>query len=399
MEFNIRNCENFKIKDLVKVNRGSSPRPIQKYLDTKGYKWLKISDFKLGDKFVNITKEFIKEEGLYNTRFVKKGTLILTNSATPGIPIFLGEDMCLHDGFLYFENLNEKKLNIEFLYCWFLLNRNYIINQANGTVFRNLKKEIIENLSISLPDIKIQNKIVKIYNSILDKIIINNKINDNLYKLGGNLFNKISKNLNESNSKLYVLKDVIELLRDGTHNPPKRIKNGVPLLMGQTIQNGFINYDKMTYISENDYKKIHSKYEPQKFDLLLTKIGTVGKVAILRQKDIPIAIHCNSALIRFNSKFISQFYGFWLLLSNDFQNEFKIRVTKTVQEFVSLGSISEIPIRVPNKEILTKYDTLFKNLLNKVSQINEENIKLEQLRDTLLPKLMNGEIDLDKIEI
>lgn len=58
-----------------------------------------------------------------------------------------------------------------------------------------------------------------------------------------------------------------------------------------------------------------------------------------------------------------------------------------------------IEITQPNKEELDNYYILFSNIINKISNNSNENIKLEQLRDTLLPKLMNGEIDLDKVEI
>ena len=169
-----------KLKEVVEIKRGSSPRPINEYLSNTGYKWLKISDFNIGEKYVKETKQFIKESGLKGTRLVKKGTLILTNSATPGIPIFLDEDMCLHDGFLYFKNLNENELNIEYLYCWLLNNQKNIVNQANGSVFKNLKKDIVENLEIELPNYEIQTKIVKIYNTLNDKIIENTETNNNL---------------------------------------------------------------------------------------------------------------------------------------------------------------------------------------------------------------------------
>ena len=132
----------YLIKDLVQVNRGSSPRPIIEYLSDSGYRWLKISDFKMYDRYVYDTKEHIKESGLKNTRHLSAGTLILTNSATPGIPIFLGRDMCLHDGFLYFSNIKNDIIDINYLYYWFLYNRSSIVNQANGSVFQNLKKEI-----------------------------------------------------------------------------------------------------------------------------------------------------------------------------------------------------------------------------------------------------------------
>lgn len=171
----------FKIKDLAIVKRGSSPRPINEFIvePGKGYPWLKISDFSLHDRYVYKTKEFLHPSGLKNTRFVKKGTLICTNSATPGIPIFLGEDMCLHDGFLYFETISDK-VDKYYLYYYLIANRTNLVGLGNGSVFVNLKKEILENYQIMLPPLETQKKIASILNCIDDKIERNKKINDNL---------------------------------------------------------------------------------------------------------------------------------------------------------------------------------------------------------------------------
>lgn len=169
----------YKLKELSTIKRGSSPRPINDYISKSGYPWLKISDFSINDKVVDSTKEFIKEEGLKNTRYVKKGTLIVTNSATPGIPIFLGKNMCLHDGFLYFEELSTM-LDKEYLYYFILCNRRKLVGLGNGSVFINLKKEILENYEIDLPSIELQRKIARYLSLLDDKIQQNNKINDNL---------------------------------------------------------------------------------------------------------------------------------------------------------------------------------------------------------------------------
>ena len=88
--------------------------------------------------------------------------------------------MCLHDGFLYFTKIKENIININFLYYWFLYNRKLIVNQANGSVFKNLKKEIVENFELKVPKMDIQLKIVKILDNINKKIELNNKINNNL---------------------------------------------------------------------------------------------------------------------------------------------------------------------------------------------------------------------------
>ena len=61
--------------------------------------------------------------------------------------------------------------------------------------------------------------------------------------------------------------------------------------------------------------------------------------------------------------------------------------------------LSNVEVVIPDEDAMKEYYLLFNNVMNKISGNSNENIKLEQLKDTLLPKLMNGEIDLDKIDI
>lgn len=94
-----------KLGDFIEIKRGGSPRPIQEYLVPNGLNWLKISDATAETSpYILEIKEHIKPEGLNKTVFLKKGSLVLSNSATPGIPKFLDIDTCIHDGWLYFPN-------------------------------------------------------------------------------------------------------------------------------------------------------------------------------------------------------------------------------------------------------------------------------------------------------
>lgn len=158
----------YRISQLATIKRGGSPRPITDYLVPNGLPWLKISDFKFGERSVSSTHEFIKREGLSKTKLVPKGTLIVTNSATPGIPIFLGNDMCLHDGFLYLERISNK-INHLFLYYFLLANRETLKSKGNGSIFINLKKEILEQTTINLPSLDKQDHIVNTISSLFLK--------------------------------------------------------------------------------------------------------------------------------------------------------------------------------------------------------------------------------------
>ncbi|WP_219675471.1 restriction endonuclease subunit S, partial [Klebsiella michiganensis] len=120
-----------ELGQLVTVKRGGSPRPIHDFLRADGFPWVKISDATASStRFLMSTKEFIKSEGLNKTVFLKKGSLILSNSATPGLPKFLDIEACIHDGWLYFPE--KEKLTDVYLYNLFLEIKEQLVCQGNG---------------------------------------------------------------------------------------------------------------------------------------------------------------------------------------------------------------------------------------------------------------------------
>ena len=153
-----------KLGNKVVIKRGGSPRPIQDFLALKGLRWLKISDATAEPSpYIYKIKEFIKEEGLSKTVFLNKGELVLSNSATPGLPKLLGLDTCIHDGWLYFPKSDFSK---EYLFELFLFEREKILSQANGSVFSNLKTDILKALTIIVPQENVLNRFQNIIGQI-----------------------------------------------------------------------------------------------------------------------------------------------------------------------------------------------------------------------------------------
>ena len=139
-----------KLGDFAEIKRGGSPRPIQEYLSDSGLRWLKISDVtSLQTPFVIDIKDHIIEAGLRKTVFLKAGSLVLSNSATPCVPKILDVDSCIHDGWLYFP---ESKFSKEYLYLYFKYIRQQLVNLSNGSVFNNLKTDILKRYPTILPD-------------------------------------------------------------------------------------------------------------------------------------------------------------------------------------------------------------------------------------------------------
>ena len=162
--------EEKQLGTLLTVKRGGSPRPIQDYLSDSGYRWLKISDVtSLNSPFVFKIKEHIKEEGLSKTTLLQAGKLVLSNSATPAIPKILMVDTCIHDGWLHFP---VSSYSNEYLYLLFNHIRPELLQLGNGSIFTNLKTDILKEYVVKHPDedtlLKFQTVIEPIFTKLLE---------------------------------------------------------------------------------------------------------------------------------------------------------------------------------------------------------------------------------------
>ncbi|HFU4494272.1 TPA: restriction endonuclease subunit S [Streptococcus suis] len=158
-----------KVEQVTKIIRGASPRPIQDFIRDEGIPWVKISDASSSNtRFISSTKEFIKEEGRKKSREVKVGKLILSNSATPGIPMIMKIDACVHDGWLIFDEFRE--VTKEYMFHFLTENRIGILSLSNGSVFRNLKTDILKNYKIIIPSRDVVVRVDNIFKSINNSI-------------------------------------------------------------------------------------------------------------------------------------------------------------------------------------------------------------------------------------
>lgn len=102
------------------------------------------------------------------TVFLKEGSLVLSNSATPGIPKILDLDTCIHDGWLYFP---QSQLSNEYLYLLFKEIRPQLINLGNGSIFTNLKTDILRNYEVTLPNKETLSNFQNIIKPIFEKML------------------------------------------------------------------------------------------------------------------------------------------------------------------------------------------------------------------------------------
>ena len=157
------NTKSIPIRNLCKVRRGASPRPAgdQKYFGGDTYYWLKISDVPKDKKYTESAQEFVTEEGKNKSVLIKAGNIILTNSgATLGYPSILKVDACIHDGFLWFENLSPD-IDQEYLFYVFKANRDKLFALAQTGTQPNLNTDLVGDFEIPLPPLETQRQIVE----------------------------------------------------------------------------------------------------------------------------------------------------------------------------------------------------------------------------------------------
>lgn len=165
--------EQRKFSDLVLIERGGSPRPIDAYIteEPAGLNWVKIGDAPSMGRYITSTSEKIKPEGLSKTRQVYPGDLVLSNSMSFGRPYIMAVEGCIHDGWLL---IRDTQNQFDPVFLCHMLGTPQMLDQyrmfASGSTVNNLNKELVGNAMVPLPNRDEQVKIGK-YLDELDGLI------------------------------------------------------------------------------------------------------------------------------------------------------------------------------------------------------------------------------------
>ena len=178
--------EQRKFSELVLIERGGSPRPIDDYITDApdGLNWVKIGDAPEQGRYITKTAEKIKPEGLSKTRQVQPGDLILSNSMSFGKPYIMGINGCIHDGWLLIRD-TQRRFDLKFL-CH-MLGTGQMLDQyrmfAAGSTVNNLNKELVGSTTVSLPSVEEQRVIGEYLESIDTLITLHQRKYDKLVKV------------------------------------------------------------------------------------------------------------------------------------------------------------------------------------------------------------------------
>ena len=186
--------EQRKFNELVIIERGGSPRPIDKFItnDANGLNWVKIGDAPQQGNYITKTAEKIIPEGLSKTREVHPGDLILSNSMSFGKPYIMAINGCIHDGWLLIRDTN-KVFNLKFL-CQ-MLGTEQMLSQykalAAGSTVNNLNKELVGNTNVTVPNIKEQQQIGEYFSSLDNLITLHQRELEKLQNIKKSMLEKM----------------------------------------------------------------------------------------------------------------------------------------------------------------------------------------------------------------
>ena len=192
------------------------------------------------------------------------------------------------------------------------------------------------------------------------------------------------------------IQEVFEV-RDGTHDSPKKATIGYHLVTSRHIIDGELNLSKAYKVSEEDFISINKRSKVNIGDILITMIGTVGETLLI-QNEPDFAIK-NIGLFKSSQRRDLMYFVDQHLKTKMMKSYMEARLAGTTQKYLLLTELRKFPLLLISDEILSEFNTLLEPIYIQINTNNKTNKRLSKFRDTLLPKLLTGKIDLSNIKL
>ena len=331
----------------------------------------------------------------YKKPLTNRTLLVSINGTLGNVGMYNSEKIILGKSACYF-NVKEF-VDKDFIYYVVSspIFRQYLEHSATGTTIKNISLKQMREYDFLLPPIEEQKQISSVLKMIDEKIKNNRRVNENLEQQAQAIFANM---FDESNTTQATISDVSLNVTDGVHNTVHDDPEGEYLLLScKNIKGGSLNIGTSERrISRDTFEKLRRRTKLSKGDVLISSVGTIGELLLLNNEPLNYEFQRSVAMVKPNPSVVSSAYLYESLLSN--RAKLINSAHGAVQQCLFISDIAEFPIRIPQQDILSEFDTIVTPMLDIVTANENENIKLSQLRDTLLPKLMSGEIDVSDLE-
>jgi type I restriction enzyme S subunit len=364
----------------------------------RGLKMVNMKEIFAYDKISdNVDMELVPVEEKERNSLLKYDDLLfarqsLVESGAGKVAIFKGRDETVFESHLIRCRIDLNLCSPDFVYYYWKSpqgkgNMSTIVTQ---TAAAGIKGSVLQTLLIPTPPLPEQNAIASILSSLDDKIDLLHRQNATLEKMAETLFRQWFVEEAKEEWREIKITDLFEV-KDGTHDSPKQKEFGKKLITSKHLSKHSIDFQSAYFISEEDFEQINKRSKVDTDDILFSMIGTIGIIYLEQSNDIDYAIKNIGLFKTSQNRLWKYFTVLWLKcdLGNEFIHENR---SGSTQEYISLGSLRSIKFSIPSLEIVELFNKDVEPLFQKIKSNQTQIRTLTALRDTLLPKLMSGEV-------
>ena len=390
----------------AQIFRGGSPRPIQAFLTTsdKGVNWIKIGDVGEEDKFIKSTEEKIVPEGVSRSRMVFRGGLILSNSMSYGRPYIMNIEGCIHDGWLVIQKY-DRVFDRDYLYYALSsgLTMKQYVAMAAGSSVQNLNKEKVSKIVLPCPRISEQKSIAEVLSDIdtliidLKKLIRKKKdirqgtmqmLVTGKKRLDGFSGDWVKINL-AKNSRLKA-----RIGWQGLTTAEYLDEGYSYLITGTDFKDGRINWNGCHYVNYDRYVQ-DPNIQVSNGDLLLTKDGTIGKVAYISDLNRPATLNSGVFVVKPITDAYTAHFMFYVLESSVFK-EFlqQLSAGSTINHLYQKDLVKfdlYVPPTTEEQEAITG---ILCDMDLDIYKLEEKLSKYQKIKQGMMDELLTGKVRL-----
>ena len=412
------------LKDVsVLITKGTTPTSIGGSFTDKGIIFVKSesithSKYLNSDIFGHI--DYQTDEKLKRSRLEEKDLLFSIAGAYLGkIAIVQKSDVPSNTNqAVGIVRLNHKLVDVDYIYYYFSQNHinEYINKLSSQSSQPNLNLEQLGNLEFEYLNLQDQQKIASLLSTLDAKIELNNKINTELEAMAKTLYdywfvqfdfpNGNGKPYKSSGGKMVwnedlkreipegwevkMLKEIFNYLEGPGITKEKYTNKGHKFINIKCIQENDLEIDNASMIQEK-YISQYSHFLLKENDIVVSTSGTLGRSAVVRNCHLPLLL--NTSVIRFRpQKEIYYSYMYFYLKSDVFVNNLYKYATGSIQKNFGPTHLDQMAELFPSDEIFNQFNEKSSPIISKINILRDENQTLAQLRDFLLPMLMNGQV-------
>lgn len=378
MKNNWKKC---KIGDIGTVVGGSTPSTKDEANYNEGnISWITPKDLSnFNERYIFNGSRNITDKGLKNcsAQLMPKNSVLFTSRAPIGYVAIAGKELCTNQGFK--SVIPNKDTDYMFLYYLLKFNKEYIESMGSGTTFKEVSGTTMKNIEVSVPPLTTQRQIAKILSSLDDKIELNNRINKNLEEQAMAIYKNYFSPESSISGKMVALDQYCNIFT-GKKNANASVTNGKYKFFTcapESLQiNSYIYDGNAIIVSGNGAYTGRTRFYSGKFDLYQRTYAC-------------------TLIDDINPDYIFPLYWFVKL---ELSKKIMGGTRGSAIPYIVLNDLAKFEF-IFNEKMFASYIPIFKNL-TEIIQANEfENEVLVSLRDTLLPKLMSGEIDVNNIKV